>query len=91
MFLQAHVADVLSKWEKYEAHDIHPDGGTWVLVFKLFSLNDARSTKLSETEQQFLYEHAFESVVYGRFPANDESLIKLGALRAQVCYRINEI
>lgn len=77
------VADILSKWEKYEAHGIMPDGGTWALVFKLFSFYDALDTNLTKTEQEFLFEQAFESVMQRRYPADADMLIKLAALRTQ--------
>jgi myosin X len=75
------VADILSKWEKYEAHGIMPDGGSWALVFKLFSFYDALDQHLSLTEQEFLFEQAVESVMSRRYPADDDLLIKLAALR----------
>ena len=77
------VADVLSKWEKYEAHGINPDGDTWKLVFKLFAFFDPFARDLSQTEQEFLFEQAFESVMNRRFPADDDTLIRLAALRTQ--------
>jgi len=77
------VADVLSKWEKYESHGINPDGGNWTLVFKLFSFYDPLNPKLSEVEQHFLFEQAFESVMNRQYPASDEDLVKLAALRMQ--------
>ena len=79
------VADVLSKWEKYEAHGINPDGDRWKLVFKLFAFFDPLSKNLSPTEQEFMFEQAFENVMCRRFPANDDTQIKLAALRTQVC------
>jgi hypothetical protein len=78
------VADVISKWEKYEAHGINPDGDAWKLVFKLFAFFDPLARDLSKTEQEFLFEQAFESVMARRFPADDETLVKLAALRVQV-------
>ncbi len=42
---------MLSKWEKYEAHGLNPDGGKWQLVFKLFSFYDPCAPDLSKTEQ----------------------------------------
>lgn len=77
------VADVLSKWEKYEAHGINPDGGSWQLLFKLFSFYDPLNPKLSDVEQKFLFEQAFESVMNRKFPADPETLNKLAALRMQ--------
>ena len=75
---------MLSKWEKYEAHGINPDGGSWALTFKLFSFYDARAVNLSKTEQEFLFEQAFESVMDRHYPADDDTLIKLAAYRTQV-------
>jgi myosin X len=77
------IADVLSKWEKYEAHGINPDGGSWQLLFKLFSFYDPLNPKLSVVEQKFLFEQAFESVMNRKFPADAETLNKLAALRMQ--------
>ena len=45
------VADVLSKWEKYEAHGINPEGGSWRLTFKLFAFYDPIAPDLSLTEK----------------------------------------
>jgi len=77
------VADVLSKWEKYEAHGVNPDNGSWRLVFKLFSFYDPMAPDLSGAEKEFLYEQAFETVMARKFPASDAELIKLAALRTQ--------
>ena len=85
--LQYIVADILSKWEKYEAHGINPDGGQWMLVFKLFSFYDARAASLTKTEQEFLFEQAFESVMDRRYPAEEDTKIKLAAYRTQACGR----
>lgn len=77
------ISDILSKWEKYEQHGINPEGGSWSLVFKLFSFYDPHATDISKTEQEFLFEQAFESVMLSRFPADDNTHIKLAALRTQ--------
>jgi len=77
------VADVLSKWEKYEAHGINPDNGSWRFVFKLFSFYDPLAPNLSMAEKVFLYEQAFETVMARKFPATNDELIKLAALRTQ--------
>jgi len=77
------VADVISKWEKYEQHGINPDGDSWKLVFKLFAFFDPLARDLSKTEQEFLFEQAFESVMARRFPTDDDTLIRLAALRVQ--------
>jgi myosin X len=73
------VADVMSKWEKYELRGL----GTWKLVFKLFTFLDPLNAKLSQLEQNFLFEQAFESVMSRRFPAEGPLLIQLAALRMQ--------
>lgn len=77
------IADVLSKWEKYEAHGINPDGGSWQLVFKLFSFYDPLNPKLSTIEQEFLFDQAFESVMARRYPADDKMQLELAALKTQ--------
>lgn len=77
------VADILSKWEKYEQHGINPDGGSWKLVFKLFSFYEPMANDLSNTEKDFMYEQAFASVMQGKFPASDELHLQLAALREQ--------
>ena len=79
---KAIVADVYSKWEKYEAHQIG-DTGAWKLVFKLFSFYNPLSTKLSVVEQEFLYEQAFDSVMNHKYPASEKDLLELAALRTQ--------
>ena len=79
------MADIISKWEKYEQYGINPEGDAkWTLAFKLFSFYDARAPNLSKTEQEFLFEQAFESVMDRRYPADDDTLIKLAAYRTQV-------
>jgi myosin X len=77
------VADIVSKWEKYEAHGINTDGENWRLFFKLFSFFDPRSDKISLVEQEFLFEQAFDSVMNRRYPADNSMLIKLAACRTQ--------
>ena len=72
---KAIVADVYSKWEKYEA--------AYFLVFKLFTFYDPLSTKLSVVEQEFLYEQAFDSVMNHKYPASEKDLLELAALRTQ--------
>jgi hypothetical protein len=78
------VADVLSKWEKYEAHGINPEGGQWNLVFKLFAYFDPRAANLTKTEQDFIFEQAVESVMDRTYPADEDMLLKLAAYRTQV-------
>ena len=73
----------MSKWEKYEARGINSGNGSWHMVFKLFSFYDPLNPKLSDVEQLFLFEQAFESVMNRQYPASDEDLIKLAALRMQ--------
>merc|ERR1712070_1360626 len=77
------IADILSKWEKYQSHGINPEGGTWKLQFKLFAFYDPLNPNLSKTEQEFLFEQAFESVLHKRYPADAPMLLKLAALRTQ--------
>jgi myosin X len=79
---KAIVADVYSKWEKYEAHQIG-DTGAWKLVFKLFSFYNPLSPTLSGVEQEFLFEQAFDSVMSHKYPANEKELLELAALRTQ--------
>ena len=52
-------------------------------MFKLFSFYDPLNAKLSKTEQEFLFEQAFESVMQRRYPASDETLVTLAAFRLQ--------
>jgi hypothetical protein len=82
------VADILSKWEKYEAHGINPDGGTWALIFKLFSFYDALDPTLSKTEQEFLFEQAFESVMLRRYMGGKKGRKKNKRTRRGVKARI---
>eukprot|EP00056_Hartaetosiga_gracilis_P013065 m.213142 g.213142 ORF g.213142 m.213142 type:complete len:1878 (+) comp13789_c0_seq6:2376-8009(+) len=77
------VADVLSKWEKYEEYGLNPDGGNWRLTFKLFAFFDPFAPDLSDVEKDFLFEQAFENVLNGRHPADPQVHIKLAALRTQ--------
>eukprot|EP00049_Salpingoeca_infusionum_P017514 m.353252 g.353252 ORF g.353252 m.353252 type:complete len:1850 (+) comp16718_c0_seq1:158-5707(+) len=77
------IADVLSKWEKYQDHGINPDGGSWAFQFKLFSFYEPRAADLTKTEKEFLFEQAFEAVMARKFPADDNMQIRLAALRTQ--------
>lgn len=80
------VADVLSKWEKYEAHGINAaegEGDRWKFVFKLFSFYDPLNPNLSKVEKEFLFEQAHESVMKKQFPTDEAGLVKLAALRTQ--------
>ncbi|EDQ90136.1 uncharacterized protein MONBRDRAFT_36712 [Monosiga brevicollis MX1] len=78
-----YVSDVLSKWEKYEAHGLNPAEGGWKLEFKLFAFYDPMAPDLSKTEKEFLFEQAYEAVMNRRYPANEDTLIQLAALRTQ--------
>ena len=77
------IADTISKWEKYQAHGINPDGGQWKFVFKLFSFYDPLNPKLTSIEQEFLFEQAFESVLHRKYPATPKELVELAAYRTQ--------
>ncbi|XP_071955935.1 unconventional myosin-X-like isoform X3 [Antedon mediterranea] len=90
------VADILAKFEslnaqnddgnkdsRFRARGLSDRGKPWQLFFKLFCFLDTQSVKPDSIEYSFLFEQAHEEVIRGKFPATDEQLIHLSALRMQ--------
>uniref|UniRef100_A0A8C6PDU8 Myosin X, like 1 n=1 Tax=Nothobranchius furzeri TaxID=105023 RepID=A0A8C6PDU8_NOTFU len=72
------VADVLAKFERYEEEE-----GEWKLYFKLYCFLDVESMPKEGVEFAFMFEQAHESLISGHFPASEETLQHLAALRLQ--------
>uniref|UniRef100_A0A3Q2YYX8 Myosin X n=1 Tax=Hippocampus comes TaxID=109280 RepID=A0A3Q2YYX8_HIPCM len=74
------VADVLAKFEKSA-----PDEGTtgWKLYFKLYCFLDVDNVPQDSVEFAFMFEQAHEAVIRGQYPAPEETLQFLSALRLQ--------
>ncbi|XP_051943469.1 unconventional myosin-X [Hippocampus zosterae] len=76
------VADVLAKFEKLSSS---PDEGTtgWKLYFKLYCFLDVDNVPQDSVEFAFMFEQAHEAVIRGQYPAPEETLQFLSALRLQ--------
>ncbi|XP_065839578.1 unconventional myosin-X-like [Oscarella lobularis] len=79
---RAVIADILAKFERYEAHGINEGGKRWRLFFKLFCFLDVNVSHDS-LEAGFMFEQAYNDVIQGRFPAQTQALVRLAALRIQ--------
>ncbi|CAB1446570.1 unnamed protein product [Pleuronectes platessa] len=76
------VADVLAKFEKRSAiPDEHNTG--WKFYFKLYCFLDSDNVPRDSVEFAFMFEQAHEAVIRGRYPAPEETLQFLAALRLQ--------
>uniref|UniRef100_A0A674F0D3 Myosin X, like 1 n=1 Tax=Salmo trutta TaxID=8032 RepID=A0A674F0D3_SALTR len=73
------VADVLAKFERY----VTCEEGQWRLYFKLYCFLDMESMPKEGVEFAFMFEQAHESLISGHFPAPEETLQQLAALRLQ--------
>uniref|UniRef100_A0A9J8D4F7 Myosin X n=1 Tax=Cyprinus carpio carpio TaxID=630221 RepID=A0A9J8D4F7_CYPCA len=65
------VADVLAKFEN------------WKFYFKLFCFSEPESVPADSVEFAFMFEQAHEAVIRGQYPAPEETLQFLAALRLQ--------
>ncbi|XP_026992614.2 unconventional myosin-X isoform X2 [Tachysurus fulvidraco] len=74
------VADVLAKFERLALSE--PES-QWKLYFKLYCFLDVESTPKDGVEFVFMFEQAHESIISGHFPAHEETLQHLAALRLQ--------
>uniref|UniRef100_A0AAX7VXI4 Myosin X n=1 Tax=Astatotilapia calliptera TaxID=8154 RepID=A0AAX7VXI4_ASTCA len=76
------VADVLAKFEKLSAS---PDEGStgWKFYFKLYCFLDTDNVPKDSVEFAFMFEQAHEAVIRGQYPAPEETLQFLAALRLQ--------
>ncbi|XP_034041694.1 unconventional myosin-X [Thalassophryne amazonica] len=77
------VADVLAKFERLAGSDEAEDEGQWKLYFKLYCFLDVESMPKEGVEFAFMFEQAHESLTRGHFPAREETLQHLAALRLQ--------
>uniref|UniRef100_A0A7N6AEC9 Myosin X n=1 Tax=Anabas testudineus TaxID=64144 RepID=A0A7N6AEC9_ANATE len=76
------VADVLAKFEKFSASpDEHNTG--WKFYFKLYCFLDTENVPKDSVEFAFMFEQAHEAVIHGQYPAPEETLQFLAALRLQ--------
>nr|XP_034981775.1 unconventional myosin-X isoform X1 [Zootoca vivipara] len=76
------VADVLAKFEKLGAA---PEGENtaWKFYFKLYCFLDTEHVPKDSVEFAFMFEQAHEAVIRGHYPAPEEALQVLAALRLQ--------
>ncbi|KAJ3591743.1 hypothetical protein NHX12_006875 [Muraenolepis orangiensis] len=77
------VADVLAKFERLAGSEEEEDEGQWKLYFKLYCFLDVESVPREGVEFAFMFEQAHESLTRGHFPAPEETLQHLAALRLQ--------
>ncbi|XP_077436040.1 unconventional myosin-X isoform X2 [Vanacampus margaritifer] len=77
------VADVLAKFERLAGSEEAEDEGQWKLYFKLYCFLDVESMPKEGVEFAFMFEQAHESLTRGHFPAREETLQHLAALRLQ--------
>ncbi|XP_076858240.1 unconventional myosin-X isoform X2 [Brachyhypopomus gauderio] len=76
------VADVLAKFERLAATEAEEEG-QWRLYFKLYCFLDVESMPKEGVEFVFMFEQAHESLISGHFPAHEDTLQRLAALRLQ--------
>uniref|UniRef100_A0A8D0VYN0 Unconventional myosin-X n=1 Tax=Sus scrofa TaxID=9823 RepID=A0A8D0VYN0_PIG len=76
------VADVLAKFEKLAATSDVGDQ-PWKFYFKLYCFLDTDNVPKDSVEFAFMFEQAHEAVIRGHYPAPEENLQVLAALRLQ--------
>ncbi|KAF6720256.1 Unconventional myosin-X [Oryzias melastigma] len=76
------VADVLAKFEKLSASPEENNSG-WKFYFKLYCFLDTESVPKDSVEFAFMFEQAHEAVIRGQYPAPEDTLQFLAALRLQ--------
>uniref|UniRef100_A0A8C1CXA0 Uncharacterized protein n=1 Tax=Cyprinus carpio carpio TaxID=630221 RepID=A0A8C1CXA0_CYPCA len=76
------VADVLAKFERLAGSEAEEDR-PWKLYFKLYCFLDVESMPKEGVEFVFMFEQAHESLISGHFPAHEDTLQHLAALRLQ--------
>ncbi|KAK7168851.1 hypothetical protein R3I93_004987 [Phoxinus phoxinus] len=76
------VADVLAKFERLAGSEVEEDA-QWKLYFKLYCFLDVESMPKEGVEFVFMFEQAHESLISGHFPAHEDTLQHLAALRLQ--------
>ncbi|KAJ8004413.1 hypothetical protein DPEC_G00135460 [Dallia pectoralis] len=77
------VADVLAKFERLSGSEEVELKGQWKLYFKLYCFLDVESMPKEGVEFAFMFEQAHESLTSGHFPAPEDTLQHLAALRLQ--------
>ncbi|XP_063789862.1 unconventional myosin-X-like [Pseudophryne corroboree] len=78
------VVDVLAKFERLSSTgDEEEELGQWNLYFKLYCFLDVQSVPKEGVEFAFMFEQAHESLTSGHFPAPEETLQHMAALRLQ--------
>uniref|UniRef100_A0A1A8AQH0 Myosin X-like 3 n=1 Tax=Nothobranchius furzeri TaxID=105023 RepID=A0A1A8AQH0_NOTFU len=80
------VADVLAKFERLAGSEEARGDGQWKLYFKLYCFLDVESMPKEGVEFAFMFEQAHESLTRGHFPAREETLQHLAALRLQFLF-----
>lgn len=76
------VADVLAKFEKL-AVSAEPGDQPWKFFFKLYCFLDTEHVPKDSVEYVFMFEQAHEAVIQGHYPAPEDTLQALAALRLQ--------
>uniref|UniRef100_A0A8C8SUW9 Myosin X n=1 Tax=Pelusios castaneus TaxID=367368 RepID=A0A8C8SUW9_9SAUR len=76
------VADILAKFEKLAATSEAGDM-PWKFYFKLYCFLDTENVPKDSVEFAFMFEQAHEAVIRGHYPAPEETLQVLAALRLQ--------
>ncbi|KAI7807751.1 unconventional myosin-X [Triplophysa rosa] len=77
------VADILAKFERLAGGEEEEEEGPWRLYFKLYCFLDVESMPKEGVEFAFMFEQAHESLINGHFPACEDTLQHLAALRLQ--------
>eukprot|EP00063_Salmo_salar_P046400 XP_014021235.1 PREDICTED: unconventional myosin-X-like [Salmo salar] len=77
------VADVLAKFERLSGSEEEEEEGQWKLYFKLYCFLDVENVPKEGVEFAFMFEQAHESLTNGHFPAPEDTLQHLAALRLQ--------
>ncbi|XP_051556331.1 unconventional myosin-X-like [Myxocyprinus asiaticus] len=78
---KAVVADILAKFEKLASKEQEGEG--WKFYFKLFCFSEPENVSSESVEFAFMFEQAHEAVIRGQYPAPEETLQFLAALRLQ--------
>ncbi|KAG8442508.1 hypothetical protein GDO86_011342 [Hymenochirus boettgeri] len=76
------VADILAKFEKLAVSSEAGDK-PWKFYFKLYCFLDTEHVPKDSVEYVFMFEQAHEAVIRGHYPAPEETLQILSALRLQ--------
>ncbi|XP_069792176.1 unconventional myosin-X-like isoform X2 [Narcine bancroftii] len=79
------VADVLAKFERLMGGE-NQEQIPWQLYFKLYCFLDVENVPKHGVEFVFMFEQAHECLISGHFPAPEDTLQLLAALRLQYMY-----